>query len=60
MPTLTIGPDGEITLPQDLLDHLGLSSGGEASVDLQPDGTMSLYAADTAPENDPALESGDS
>lgn len=57
MPTLTIGPDGEITLPQDLLDHLGLPLGGELAVELQPDGTMSLHAADTKPENDPAPKS---
>ena len=49
--TLTITEKGEVTLDQELLDHLGVKPGGTLAVDLDPAGRLSLQAAkgDDAP-----------
>ena len=40
MTTLTIDADGQITLTDELLRHLGLGAGDQLQVDFVPDGTL--------------------
>lgn len=43
MSQLEIGPEGEITLTPDMLDHLGLPSGGVVISSKQSNGSVILY-----------------
>jgi bifunctional DNA-binding transcriptional regulator/antitoxin component of YhaV-PrlF toxin-antitoxin module len=43
--TLTISAHGEITLPQDVLDHLGVRAGDRLWLDLLPGKRVQLTAA---------------
>ncbi len=45
MPTLTLGEHGRVTLPEEVLRHLGVPRGGEIELMLLPDGTAELEAA---------------
>lgn len=42
--TLTVRSRGRITLPKDLLQHLGVGSGDEIEFELLPDGQSALFA----------------
>jgi bifunctional DNA-binding transcriptional regulator/antitoxin component of YhaV-PrlF toxin-antitoxin module len=42
MTRLTIDADGQITLTDEHLRHLGLDTGGQLNVDFLPDGTLSI------------------
>ena len=40
MITLTIAEDGVLTLPDDILEHLGLPLSGDVTVEEQSDGSL--------------------
>ena len=42
MPTLTVTAKGQITLQQDLLEHLGVAPGQQVKVHKLPDGTLTI------------------
>lgn len=46
MVTLTVGPEGEITLPQELLDHLDMPNGGLVEAIPQGDCSIIMRRAD--------------
>jgi len=45
MPTLTITARGQVTLPKDILQHLGVQPGGKIEVHKLPGGKIVLTAA---------------
>ena len=45
--TLTVGSRGRITLPKDLLQHLGVGPGDEIEFELLPDGSGALMRGKT-------------
>lgn len=45
MPTLTVTAKGQITLRKELLRHLGAQPGDRLTLDLLPDGRLTLQAA---------------
>ena len=47
--TLTVTKRGEVTLDEELLDHLGVKPGESLAVKLDPDGKVSLSAARSEP-----------
>ncbi|WP_291521404.1 AbrB/MazE/SpoVT family DNA-binding domain-containing protein [Acidithiobacillus sp.] len=45
MSTLTVTAKGQVTLPRDVLRHLGVHPGEKITVDKLPDGRISVQAA---------------
>jgi len=45
MTTLTVTATGRVTLPKDILDHLGVRPGEKISVESLPDGRIEVKAA---------------
>ena len=44
MTTLTVTAKGQVTLPEDVLEHLGLGPGQKIALDLLPDGRAEIRA----------------
>jgi len=44
MPTLTVSARGQITLPKDILQHLGIQPGQKVSVEKLPGGRIEVKA----------------
>jgi AbrB family looped-hinge helix DNA binding protein len=45
MTTLSVSAKGEVMLPKDVMEHLGIQPGGKIAIGLLPDGHVELRAA---------------